>query len=315
MLINLLFTKHKLVSLIGSMSIFIINDAIAASVCYSEEKYPNITEIRQGKDGLEFVAGGVNIGEDNKSAPVITLTNDTAWDARTWAVTDTVKCASYGCLDTYKQCNLDVPAITLSVHDALNLRSFRYIPESIDQTISACVKDGENVYFGISFYAGEGVSGVGGVGRYNTESRDVEIRRLPILRDSSVTHIAFDGKLLWVATAHHYECSGTPPAVGLIRYDWEKNIIQNFQDVGAGLCGFVIHDIHITNKSAWVATDLGLSQADRTNKDYNYGWETGWRNYIPQIKEKQALNMEHKLPVMSGNTHVILITATHVPSM
>ena len=266
-----------------------LNSALAASTCYTEEFYPNITTIREGKLGLEFIAAGVNRDKSNNTAQVIRLTNDDTWDSRIWEKIEDEKCSGYGCLETNQRCHFNIPAVSLSVHEAMNLRSFKYIPESIDQTIAACVKNNDDIYFGISFYAGEGVSGVGGIGKYNIKSKNIEIRRPPILSNSSVTHMDFDGKLLWIATANHFECSGTPPAIGLIRYDWDNNIIQEFDDIGSGLCGFVVHDIHITDKSAWVATDLGLSQTYRTNGDYNYGWEIGWRHYIPQKNTKEVM--------------------------
>lgn len=265
------------------------SSALASSICYTEEFYPNIVSIREGKHGLEFVAAGINRDKKNKSAPVIALTNDDSWDSRSWKLIGDEKCTEDTCMEIKQQCQFDIPKITLSVHEALKVRSFRYIPHSIDQTISSCVKHNDDIYFGISFYAGEGVSGVGGIGKYNVKTKNVEVRRPQILSDFSVTHIAFDGKLLWIATANEFECSGTPPAIGLIWYDWDKNIVQDSKDIGLGICGFVVHDIHITNKSAWVATDLGLSQTYRTNEDYNYGWEGGFRHYIPQINTKEVM--------------------------
>ena len=285
--------------LIITVSFFLpITNGMASTICYNEDAYPNVTEIRNGESGIEFVVAGINMNHDSDSAAVITLTNDTEWDQRTWAVTDAVQCETYRCIKEYTKCTEDIPEIMLSVDDARKLRSFSYIPKKIDQNISACVVDGENRYFGISFYAGEGSTGVGGIGRYNTKTEEVEVRRLPILRDSSVTHIAFDGKLLWIATAHHYECTGTPPAVGLIRYDWEKGTIHQLGGVRfgisrSGICGFVVHDIYITDESAWIATDLGLSQTDRSDDEFevedNYGWSLGWRHYVPRIGENEVM--------------------------
>ena len=274
--------------LLNAMFIFFVNNVIAASSCYTEDNYPNIAQIRDGKQGLEFIAVGLNNNKNSKTLPIITLTKDTSWDTRTWKLNKEGICKTYKCLNKSK-CNINIPSIKLSIDEALNFRSFRYVPGSINQTISACTQNGDDVYFGISFYSGEGTSGVGGIGRYNIKTKDVEIRRLPIISGSSVTNIAFDGKVLWISTAHHYECSGTPPADGLILYNWDKKIIQDFEDINNGLCGFVIHDIHITSESVWIASDLGLSQAYRTKKSDGFDWEGGWRHYIPQVNKKEVM--------------------------
>lgn len=261
----------------------------ASSICYTEENFPNIVKINKGNNGLEFVAGGVNKNKTNGDAPRITLVSDKSWDSRTWEITGHEECKYSDCLKKQPGCATRIPKINLTIEEALNLRSFKYIPVEIEQRTDACTVHKDTIYFGISFYSGEGVSGVGGIGSYNIKTQKIEIRRLPILRDSSVTHIAFDGKLLWIATANNYECEGTPPANGLIRYDWDKNIVQPFEDINTGFCGFVIHDIYIDNKSVWVATDLGVSQADRTAQEHNYGWENGWRHYIPQTNKNEPM--------------------------
>lgn len=283
-----MLVKNKLSALLYLIFVIFVNDVFAASSCYDEEKYPNIIQIIEGENGLEFVAAGINNNKNSKNLPIIKLTNDTSWDTRTWKLNKKGICKTYKCLNKPK-CNINIPSIKLSIDEALNFRSFRYVPGSIDQTISACTQNGDDIYFGISFYAGEGTSGVGGIGLYNIKTKDVEIRRLPIISGSSVTNIAFDGKVLWISTAHHYECSGTPPADGLILYNWDKKIIQDFEDINNGLCGFVIHDIHITNESIWIASDLGLSQTYRTKQSDGFDWEGGWRHYIPQVDKKEVM--------------------------
>lgn len=269
-----------------------ISNPFSATTCYTEERYPNIVDIRQGKSGLEFVVAGKNRDEKNNTAPVLTLIKDIAWDDRTWVKTGEVKCSSDTCYEIKHKCEHAIPEIKLSLQEALKIRSFRYIPESIDQSVGACVKNGDDLYFGLSFYAGEGVSGVGGVGRYNQATKKLEVRRLPALADYSVSSIAFDGKLLWIGTANNHECSGTPPANRLIWYDWDNNIIQTSEDMGS-ICGFLIHDIHFTEKSVWIATDLGLSEINRSGDDYRYGWERGFRHYIPQVNAKELMKWTH----------------------
>ena len=271
-----------------SLYLGFISNPFSATTCYTEERYPNIVDIREGKSGLEFVVAGKNRDRKNNTAPVLTLIKDVAWNDRTWVKTGEVKCKDDTCYEIKHKCEHAIPEIKLSLQDALKSRSFRYIPDSINQSVGACVKNNDDIYFGISFYAGEGESGVGGIGKYNTVTKKLEVRRLSALVDYSVSSIAFDGRLLWIGTSHNHECEGTPPANRLIWYDWDNNIIQTSEDMGS-ICGFLIHDIHFTEKSVWIATDLGLSEINRSDKDYRYGWEYGFRNYIPQANEKEVM--------------------------
>ena len=140
MLINSELFKSTFISLL--LFLVVNNNVAASSTCYAENKYPNITSIRQGSNGLEFTAAWRNFDYKNRMAPVITLTNDSAWDKREWKVTGNEKCKTYDCIKANK-CNVNIPEIKLGIKQALNLRSFRYIPESIEQTISTCVKDAD----------------------------------------------------------------------------------------------------------------------------------------------------------------------------
>jgi hypothetical protein len=57
---------------------------------------------------------------------------------------------------------------------------------SIEQNPISCIDDGGWIYFGIHFYESEGVVGSGGIGRFDPNSKSVEIRRPKALRPYSV---------------------------------------------------------------------------------------------------------------------------------
>ena len=87
----------------------------------------------------------------------------------------------------------------------------------IDQDYGACTPRHGSVWFGISYYDGEGTTGIGGIGRYDPRTRRTELRRPKILRESSIAHLLHDGEYLWLGTVGHHVCTGTPPTLGLVR--------------------------------------------------------------------------------------------------
>ncbi len=76
----------------------------------------------------------------------------------------------------------------------------RWPVAGLEQEIGPCVEGDAAVWFGIEFYEGEGMSGVGGVGRFGTLAGRVDVRRPVPLRDSSVNVLANDGRTLWIGT-------------------------------------------------------------------------------------------------------------------
>ena len=142
----------------------------------------------------------------------------------------------------------------------------------VDQKYGACtVRDG-NTWFGISYYRGEGSTGIGGIGRYDPKTRKLELRRPKVLRESSIFHLLHDGDYLWLGTAGEYECEGTPPTLGLVRYDWKTGNALAFLDGSDGPCGLLVNGLAQVGDDVWVATDLGLSRWNRKTSK--------WRNYV-----------------------------------
>jgi hypothetical protein len=125
-----------------------------------------------------------------------------------------------------------------------------------------CAESGSFVYGGLSFYDGEGISGTGGLLRLKRDTNQIELRRLPMLRDVSVNSIAADGDIVWFGTTQNGECTGQPFVHGLVRYDWKSGDIKTYEGTDDGPIGFVVDAIAIRDGVLWVQTDLGLSKFD-----------------------------------------------------
>lgn len=232
--------------------------AWADSVCYDEALYPSVVRLDQTATGLRALLGG-KAGDHPvppRQRPAVKYA-----EARGWELDVPFQCNQVnGCEARSTRAESFVPAIALSKREAVALRSELKNAEQIAQEIGAWTEHGGTVWFGISFYDGEGTGGVGGIGRHDPKTGTTTIRRPNVIRDSSIDHIAHDGQWLWLATTGHYECSGHPPTHGLVRFDWNADRLETFEGRDDGPCGFVVHDLALDPKYLWVATDLGVSR-------------------------------------------------------
>lgn len=183
-------------------------------------------------------------------------------------------------------CPEDLPKIVLTQEKFLMLRpEYRRdlergesVPTDFGQVPASCKQVGPHVFFGLSFYGGEGMSGVGGIGRFDTQTRELELRHPQALRAQSVYELLVVDQALWLVTTFF----GEGPTYGgsLARYEWEKGQFETF-DGAKGPCGFDIKDVLVHERELWVATELGISR---------YSLEHGsWRHFMPADKESQAL--------------------------
>lgn len=87
--------------------------------------------------------------------------------------------------------------------DSLEARG-RYL-DALEAEIGAFdVRDGQ-LWFGVSFYDGEGISGVGGWGRFDPRENRYEMHWGSPVADASVTAMVHDGEALWFGLARRRE--------------------------------------------------------------------------------------------------------------
>ncbi|MFZ3073143.1 MAG: hypothetical protein WA162_07865 [Thermodesulfobacteriota bacterium] len=253
--------------LMMSLFTFYASSVFAATDCYDERYYPSVLSLKKTDKGINVVLGGQYADYKKRTTPTLSYIEGHGWN------TDKpVACEWQYCFYHWEnKCQNEIPEITLSLKDAIDLRQEIKVFYDIEQKISACTERDGFVWFGIRFYQGEGTNGVGGVGRYNPKTKQIETRRPPLLLDSSIKAIVHDGESLWFGTTGEYECLGDTPMHGLVRYKWDSSQIETFEGKDDGPCGFVVHDLLWDNNKLWVATDLGLSLWDaKKGKWYNY---------------------------------------------
>jgi hypothetical protein len=237
---------------------------------------PSVRRIEPREDGIRIVLGPKwwkgNWAQDpdRSTAPVLSVGKDGRW-----RMEQPTTVPQQG---APPECAAKLPPISLAVEEAIALRPHiagqdrEYL--ALEQNVEACQQVGDVIWFGISYYDGEGSEGVGGVGRYDLATKKLEVRRPAELREASVSHLVHDGNALWLATYASFE-SGDTPASGLVRYDWEKDIATP-----QSLCGFFFHDMVLIRGDLWVASEMGLARGRLGENGLRQ-----WENFIPVLDQ------------------------------
>lgn len=242
--------------------LFISPQLHALVVCYDEEASPAVNSIEPFGESVIAVVGGTGWDPQTSTLPRVTF------DGYRWQAVDRVTATVHEVREPdFRRCRANIPLPKLTAAEAKGLREWRYEPDEYEQHATACVEVDGVWYFGLGFYDGEGITGVGGLGRYDPTSGVLEIRRPELLRNVSVTAIAHHQGDFLIGTASLGECAGLIPALGMMHYDWQTDRLR---PVG-GFPGFVIHDLLSHQGSVWVASDLGLSRGQKV--EFGYGWD------------------------------------------
>ncbi len=121
---------------------------------------------------------------------------------------------------------------------------------------------GSRIWFGKTFYDGEGTSGVGGLGYFDTETSQYGFLQLPELADWSVSAILVEEDAAWTGLVGHPE--GEDYGGGLIRYDFKSGSSHRFPTEE------VVYQIVRWKDRVYVATKNGayLVQENRLVRRY-----------------------------------------------
>lgn len=263
--------------LAGSLVVFLlllVPEAWSGVDSVAEHYYPSVVRLEQTASGLRALLGRRFMKPGAQGFPIAKPILRYG-PANGWEHEESSACGKdrdFACLPKKQEEQTAIPPITLPREEAVALRPSLQQAEQIEQQVYAWTRYGEFIWFGIGFYGGEGVSGVGGIGRYHPKTQQMEIRRPQALRDVSTSHLAHDGETLWLGTAGYYE-GPDGYGHGLVQYDWSADRLTTFEGTDEGPCGFMVNDLLLEQNYLWVATDLGLSRWDRKSRT--------WAHYVP----------------------------------
>lgn len=108
-----------------------------------------------------------------------------------------------------------------------------YTPNiEFDDHIGPWALEGNNLWFGKSFYDGEGTTGIGGFGYFDTTEKKYHLYAPPEIVEYSVSAIHVDADAVWLALIHNGEWGGS--GGGLLRFDRKSNAVRKFEmpDIG-----------------------------------------------------------------------------------
>lgn len=242
--------------------------ASAGDVCYSEDRFPSVVWIDTMENDVRIWLGGMYGVKGWKLGQILIFRKNGFWVQVPASATLEEAQRKASCIGKVP------PAPRTKEEESLNAEKEKYDIEVRAEGPFRCVQEDCTVWFGISYYQGEGFYGVGGIGRFDPESRKCEVRRPNLLRNSVVPSVAWDGRNLWVCTHDPFsECIGNLPTEGLVKYNWAADEATVFRDTEEGPCGFVPHAVLWRDGQLWVGTDLGIDRWDSK--------ENRWHHYIP----------------------------------
>lgn len=165
-------------------------------------------------------------------------------------------------------CAARVPYENPPSDESIALRPHLRLGHTVEESPESCVERQGYVFFGLGFYEGEGVDGIGGIGRYDTTTGEIEVRRPTWLRDKSVAHISDDGRFLWFSVWQQYEKDQA--YWGLHRYDWSTDILERTGTTSSSPCGTRVAGVRRVRDELVVATDFGVSLLDLVRGEWSH---------------------------------------------
>jgi len=103
-----------------------------------------------------------------------------------------------------------------------------YTPDSavFNERIGPWQVEGSRLWFGKTFYDGEGHTGVGGFGYFDAELEEYRLFSPPEIVNWSVSAIGVEADAVWMALVNNGEWGGT--SGGLLRFDRQSQAVQQF---------------------------------------------------------------------------------------
>ena len=97
---------------------------------------------------------------------------------------------------------------------------------TIKEAIGPSQVVGSRLWFGKTFYDGEGDVGVGGIGYFDAATRSFTMTPIPEMNDTSATALMIENEVMWVGLASHGEWASAPG--GLLRIDLTSMRTQRY---------------------------------------------------------------------------------------
>ncbi len=124
----------------------------------------------------------------------------------------------------------------------------------IEEKIGPAQPEGGKLWFGKTFYDGEGNTGVGGFGYFDASDRQFHFFMPPEIADCSVSAILVEPDAVWMAVFRFGEYGGSP--AGVLRYDRKTQAIRKYELPDA------VYGLAVSGNRTLVATSSGIAVID-----------------------------------------------------
>jgi hypothetical protein len=128
-----------------------------------------------------------------------------------------------------------------------------YVRENtiIEESIGPVQTEVDKLWFGKTFYDGEGNSGVGGFGYFDASDRQYRLFTPPQLADCSVSAIRVEPDAVWLGIVQLGEYGGSPK--GVLRYDRKTATVRRYALADA------VYGFSISGNRILIATGSGIA--------------------------------------------------------
>jgi hypothetical protein len=131
---------------------------------------------------------------------------------------------------------------------------------TIEETIGPVQPEGGKLWFGKTFYDGEGNSGVGGFGYFDTADRQYHLFTSPEVIDCAISAIRVEPDAVWISIFHAGEYGDS--SAGVLRYDRKTHAVRKY-DLPDDVNGFVAS---VNRLLAYTRLGIAIIEDDQTTR-------------------------------------------------
>lgn len=147
--------------------------------------------------------------------------------------------------------------------------SFSEAVNGIEQSIGHMILKDGRIWFGITFYEGEGSEGVGGLGFFDLKTERFGILRAPFLLDCSITKLEFDENKLWILTNSRGEW-GNSRCSGLVSYDISNGEYSTYTPPLKPYSHLTMLNFSKVGPNFWTTTSQGIIEFNTESKEWKF---------------------------------------------
>jgi hypothetical protein len=125
-----------------------------------------------------------------------------------------------------KEDRLQVPPMPVSTLGEVEKVRPERKPIEVDEKIGPFAREGTKIWVGKTFYDGEGSSGIGDIGYYDSVSQAWSFLHVPEMTGWSASAILVEATDIWVGLLNRDEGAGIPG--GLLRYDRRTHAVKKY---------------------------------------------------------------------------------------